>query len=111
MVIVNLGERGFFLETEKEHKSDDFRSYDKVNKRFPGKPQSFPKAIDLTHPYKNFKQVTYEDRHENDKRELVSIVDLTARISSSSQNILLVFDVVHELSPAYYNKKRKNPDY
>ena len=61
VVIVNLGLNGFFMETEKEHKSDNVfgYDYDRVNKRFPGKPQSFPTAIDLTHPYKNFKEVEY----------------------------------------------------
>ena len=111
MVIVNLGEYGYFLETEKEHKSDNFDSYDKVNKRFPGKPQSFPTAIDLTHPYKNFKEVSYRDRYGQNKQELVSTVDLTAKISSNSQNVLLVFDVVHDVSRAYYFKKKENPDY
>ena len=107
-MIVNLGERGFFLETEEQHKSGHWSRYDhdSVNEDFPGKPQSFPISIDLTHPYKNFKEVNYRDRHGQIKKELVSTVDLTARISSNSQNILLVFDVVHIISDAYYSKKR-----
>ena len=103
MVIVNLGAYGFFLETEKEHKSGNPYGidYDSVNKMFSGKPQSFPTAIDLTHPYKNFKEVRYEDRHGQNKQELVSTVDLSARISNNSQNIVVVLDVVHYPSGLY----------
>ena len=65
VVIVNIGEGGFFLETEKRHKSDDYDSYDydSVNNRFPGRPQNFPTAIDSTNPWKNYMPVK-EDRHE-----------------------------------------------
>ena len=111
MVIVNLGGWGFFLETEKTHKSVYDCSYDSANRTFPGKPQSFSTAIDLTQPYKNFKETSYQDRNGENVMELVSTVDLTARISSNSQNILLVFDVVHDISSAYLYKKRENPDY
>jgi hypothetical protein len=106
VVIVNLGEKGFFLEIDE---MKDILYWN--NLTFPGKPQSFPTAIDLTNPYKNFKEVRYQDRYEEYKQELVSMVDLTARISSNSQNILLVFDVVHGKSGAYYLKKRENPDF
>ena len=97
MVIVNFGDCGLFLETEKIHKIGPFygRDYDSVNKKFPGRPQSFPMAIDLTHPYKNFKEVRYIDRHGQNKQELVSTVDLSARISNNSQNIVVVLDVLH----------------
>ena len=84
------------METEKSHKSDFYGiDYDSVNRDFPGRPQSFPIAIDLTHPYKNFKEISLEDRHGQYKQELVSTVDLSARISNNSQNIVVVLDVLH----------------
>jgi hypothetical protein len=61
VVIVNLGE-GFYLESEKVHKSDISWSYDYVNRNYPGRPQIFPKSKDSTYPFKNFQEVRYDDR-------------------------------------------------
>ena len=58
VVIVNLGERGFFLETEKDHK--DY--YEELNSDYPGRPQNFHTAEDSNNPWKNYMEVK-QDRH------------------------------------------------
>ena len=107
MVIVNLGFYGFFLESEKSHKDD----YDSDNKDNNWTPQSFLKAPDSTINYKNYMMVSYEDRHGQNKRELLSMVDLSVRITNNSQNFILMLEVANWMSGAYYSKKRENPDY
>ena len=108
MVIVNIGCDGFFLETEKKHKSDEYFGYDPINNEFPGRPQNFPTAIDSTNPWKNYMQVTKDRNHE---KELISMVDFSARIPNISQNILLILEVAFNVSQAYRDKKEKNSDY
>jgi hypothetical protein len=106
------------LETEKSHKSDNYISYDSTNKRLKCRPQNFPTAIDSTNPWKNYMPVK-EDRHivefedgdDISKKELISMVDFSARIPNISQNILLILEVAFHSSNAYYYKKRDNPDY
>ena len=119
MVIVNIGRDGYFLETEKNHKSDQVYSYDWVSNIFPGRPQNFPTAIDSTNPWKNYMTVK-QDRHELgydefgdiSKKELISMVDFSARIPNISQNILLILEVAFDRSYAYRGKKQyENPDY
>ena len=102
------------METEKEHK--DY--YDGVNKRNNCRPQNFPTAIDSTNPWKNYMQVK-EDRHtiknrwgdDTFKKELISMVDFSARIPNIIQNILLILEVAFDKSSAYFIKKRDNCDY
>jgi hypothetical protein len=106
VVIVNIGRDGFFLESEKYDKG----YYDRVNKRFKCRPQNFPTAIDSTNPWKNYIPVK-EDR--DSKKELISMVDFSARIPNISQNILLILEVAFcsSISNAYFWKKIDNPDY
>ena len=106
VVIVNLG-WGFFLESNGSHKYD----YDRWNKEYPGTPQNFSKAPDLTINYNNYMELRYEDRHGQNKRELLSMVDLSVRIANNSQNFILMLEVANCLSQAYYSKKRENPHY
>ena len=93
MVIVNLGD-GFFLESEKNHK--DY--YDWVNKRENWTPQSFSKAPDSTINYKNYKEVSYQDRHGQNKNELLSMIDLSVRVTNNSQNFILMLEVANYMS-------------
>jgi hypothetical protein len=106
VVIINLGD-GFFLESEKMHKDD----YDSDNKRHNWKPQSFSKAPDSTINYKNYKEVSYKDRHGESKEELLSMIDLSVRVTNNSQNFILLLEVANYPSEQYYLKKMGNPDY
>ena len=110
MVIVNIGYEGFFLETQKQHKSGTY-GYDHWNKRNNWRPQNFPTAIDSTNPWKNYMRVK-QDRHEvkdryveDSKNELISMVDFSARIPNISKNILLILEVAFHISDAYREKK------
>ena len=105
VVIINIGYMGFFLETEKEHKSE----YDRINNRYKYRPQIFPKAIDSTCPFKNY--MTIFDKHDDLKVRQNSMVDFSARISNLSQNILLILEVAHYMSNTYYRKKKTNANY
>ena len=87
VVIVNIGYKGFFLETEKSHKSE-YCGYDWVNKNYPGRPQSFPEAIDSTCPFKNYMEIF--DKKDKYVGRLNSMVDFATRIPNCSQNILLI---------------------
>ena len=82
--------------------------FDWVNKRENWRPQNFPTAIDSTNPWKNYMEVK-EDR--DSKKELISMVDFSARIPNISQNILLILEVAYYPSDAYEEKKEGNPDY
>ena len=92
------------METEKSHKDE----YDELNDYYNWRPQNFPTAIDSTNPWKNYMEVK-EDR--NSKKELISMVDFSARIPNISQNILLILEVAFSESREYYYKKRENRDY
>ena len=89
------------METEKEHKN----YYDSFNKEIKCTPQNFPTAIDSTNPWKNYMEVK-EDRHilgydeygDRSKKELISMVDFSARIPNISQNILLMLEVAFNVS-------------
>ena len=52
-----------------------------------------------------------EDGDDISKKELISMVDFSARIPNISQNILLILEVAFRLSDAYFNKKYNNRDY
>jgi hypothetical protein len=70
----------------------------------------FPKAKDLTSPFKNFRDLR-KSLKETDKRELCSMIDLSSCISNDSRNTLLVLDVVYNISEVYVKEKSSNPHY
>ena len=49
--------------------------------------------------------------HDISKKELISMVDFSARIPNISQNILLILELAFNMSRAYYEKKRDIRDY
>ena len=52
-----------------------------------------------------------EDGDDISKKELISMVDFSARIPNISQNILLILEVAFNMTYAYGDKKEVNPDY
>jgi hypothetical protein len=105
VVIINLGGDGYFIE------SDKGSDYGFINWKHSCRPQNFPKGIDSTHPFKNYKDVRYQDRHGQETTEMVSMVDFSARIPNCSQNILLLLEVAHFKSRTYSDNKEENRDY
>ena len=107
VVIVNYGYAGLYLESEEEHNF----WYDNFLSKEGGRIQSIPRALDSTYLYRNFKEISYNDRHGQKKVELVSTVEFSTRISNNSQNILLTLDVAHDFSIDYIDKKSDKLEY
>ena len=58
VVIINIGERGYFLESDKNHQSEESYSYADVNRYFGSRPQNFTTAgKDLSYPFKNYMEI------------------------------------------------------
>ena len=92
VVIVNISSHGLFIEDYHE----DY--YDWVNTEYGCQPQIFPKAIDYTSLYKNFMEITYEDKNEEERCEFISMIELSSRLSNITHNNLILFDVTFQSS-------------
>ena len=105
VVIINIGENGLFIETIKMSK----QRHASIKNKLRCGSQNYIEAIDQTKLYKNFTEINWFDRNQQRQKELISMVDLSARISNNSCNNLILFDVAFLASYAYHFKKKENP--